>query len=62
MVDNAPEGTYPSATIYQIGTDNAGTAKKLTDIYKVAINKGTPPILVTGDVRFVVIVGPTTNN
>jgi len=54
----APTGTYPRYTLYQIGTGNSGTAKKLQQKYGVKITKGKPPVTVSSDVRFVLIVGP----
>ena len=56
-VDTAPDGTYAAVEIYQIGTGNAATAKKLTATYDVKIKTAKPPVSVTGDVRFVIIFG-----
>lgn len=62
LVDNAPDGTYDAVEIYQIGTGNSGTAKKLSDIYKVTtVKKTAPPVTINGNVRFVVIFGATTS-
>lgn len=58
-VSNAPEGTYAKVTIYQIGDGNDATAKKLAEIFGVTIDKTTPPVPVNGNVRFVIIFGPT---
>jgi len=60
LVDNAPDGNYAKVEIYQIGQDNAGTAAKLSEIFKVTIKKTKPPVIVNGDVRFVVIFGAVT--
>jgi len=61
LVDNAPGGTYDDVEIYQIGTaGNSATAKKLADKYKVTIKKTTPPVEVTGDVKFIIIYGAAT--
>lgn len=54
----APTGKYPHYTLYQIGSGNAGTAKKLQQRYGVKITTGTPPMKVSSTVRFVLIVGP----
>lgn len=59
LVDTAPEGTYAPVEIYQIGTDSAGTAKKLASLYDVTLKTTKPPVNVNGDVRFVIIYGPT---
>ena len=56
-VDTAPDGTYAPVEIYQIGTDNTATAKKLAAFYGVKIKTTKPPVSVTGDVRFVIIFG-----
>ena len=60
LVDNAPDGNYAKVEIYQIGQDNAGTAAKLSEMFKVTIKKTKPPVIVNGDVRFVVIFGAVT--
>lgn len=56
-VANAPAGTYPAYTVYQIGTGNSGTAAKLKQLYGVAITKTDPPTAVAAGTKFVVIVG-----
>lgn len=61
LVDNAPDGTYDNTEIYQIGTGNSATAKKLTSLFSVTIKKTTPPVVINGDVRFVIIIGSATN-
>jgi len=57
-VANAPVGTYPHYTLYQIGSGNSATAKKLQERYGVKITKGTPPVTYDSSVKFVLIVGP----
>lgn len=57
-IANAPAGTYPHYTLYQIGSGNTGTAAALKKRYGIEITKGTPPITVDATVRFVLIVGP----
>jgi len=61
-VANAPEGTYAAVEIYQIGEGNTATAAKLKELYGVTIKTTVPPVSVTGDTDFVIIVGkaPTT--
>jgi LCP family protein required for cell wall assembly len=61
LVDNAPDTNYTKTEIYQIGTGNSATATKLASLYGVSINKTTPPVLVNGDVRFVVVIGVATS-
>lgn len=58
MVDTAPKGNYAQYTIYQIGTGNGGTAAKLKQRYGVKITSGKPPVTVSKDIRFVIILGP----
>lgn len=62
VVDTAPDGIYDKVEVYQIGTtDNAATATKLAEKYKVKLKKTAPPVEVTGDVKFVIIYGATDN-
>lgn len=62
LVDNAPDGTYDAVEIYQIGTDNSATAKKLSSMYgNVTIKTSAPPLAVNGNVRFVIIFGAVTD-
>ena len=57
-ISNAPAGTYPRYTLYQVGSGNTGTAAALKKRYGIEITKGTPPVTVDSTVRFVLIVGP----
>ena len=57
-IDNAPEGTYPHYTIYQISADKPLTAAKLKALYGVEPQTTTPPVSVVGDTDFVIIIGP----
>ncbi|MDB5176925.1 MAG: hypothetical protein JWN75_593 [Candidatus Saccharibacteria bacterium] len=57
-VANAPVGTYPQYTLYQIGTGNSETASALKKRLGVSITKGTPPAAVDSTIKFVLIVGP----
>lgn len=56
-VANAPEGTYAAIEIYQIGEGKTATADKLKEIYGVTIKTTAPPVSVTGNTNFVIIVG-----
>jgi len=60
-VGNAPEGTYAAYEVYQIGTGNTATAAKLAELYKVTVKTTAPPVSVTGDTDFVIIVGADPN-
>ena len=59
-VDNAPDGTYPKVTIYVLDTTKTASAAKLKEIYGVEFKTTTPPVSVTGDTDFLIIIGPTT--
>lgn len=56
-VTNAPEGDYGKAAIYQIDKSKSATAAKLESLYGVKVKTTAPPVTVTGDTAFVVIVG-----
>ena len=56
-VDNAPDGTYKPVEIYQISTDKTATAAKLKETYNVTLKTTAPPISVTGETDFVIIIG-----
>lgn len=60
-VDNAPEGEYGKATIYQLGEENPATKKRLEKIYGTTITAGDPPALVAATTDFVVVVGTIAN-
>lgn len=59
-IDNAPEGDYGKATIYQLGTGMSATKAKLESLYGVTVSTGQPPVTVTGETNFVVIIGQAT--
>lgn len=62
-VDNAPEGSYGKATIYKVGDKELpATTEKLKSMYGVEPKSGTPPVTVTGDTDFVVIIGQSSSN
>ena len=56
-IDNAPEGTYQKVEIYTINAEKTASAAKLKEIYGVTPKTTTPPVSVTGDTDFVVIIG-----
>lgn len=57
QVTNAPEGDYGKATIYQLDKTKTATAAKLEELYGVKAKATPPPVTVTGDTAFVVIIG-----
>ena len=57
QVDNAPTSDYASATIYQLGDSNTATKDGLQKAYGVQVTPGNPPMYVTEDTDFVIIVG-----
>lgn len=59
LIDNAPDGIYDEVEIYQIGSKSSETAKKLASMYDVTLKTTSPPVAVSGDVRFVIIFGTT---
>lgn len=60
-IANAPDGSYGKVTIYQIDPKKKATAAKLKQMYGVKLLTTTPPVTVTGDTAFVVIVGTIAN-
>jgi len=58
-VDNAPDGTYPAYTVYQIDAKKPLTAAKLKSLYNVTLITTAPPVSVVGDTDFLIIIGPT---
>jgi len=60
-VGNAPEGTYAAYEVYKVGEGNSATAKKLAELYGVTVKTTVPPVSVTGDTDFVIIVGADPN-
>ncbi len=56
-IGNAPQGSYGKATVYQINKDKTASAKKLAELYGVTLKTETPPVSVTGETDFVVILG-----
>lgn len=56
-VDNAPDGTYNSIEIYQVNSSKTASAAKLKELYGVTPKAATPPVSVTGETDFVIIIG-----
>lgn len=59
-IDNAPEGTYQKVEIYIVNPEKTASAAKLKEIYGVTPKTTTPPVTVTGETDFVVIIGDAT--
>jgi len=57
FIDNVPEGDYSGIAIYQVGSGYAATASKLQDLYNISISKETPPVNLTSDIKFIIIIG-----
>ena len=60
-ISTAPEDDYGTAVVYQIGDGNDATAGKLAEKLGVTVLKTKPPVVVNGNVRFVVIFGAATS-
>ena len=56
-VDNAPEGTYGRVEVYQVNAEKTATAAYLAKLYAVTVKTATPPVSVTGETDFVIIIG-----
>lgn len=56
-VSNAPKGTYKPIEIYQVNSAKTATAAKLKQLYGVDPVATTPPVSVTGETDFVIIIG-----
>ena len=56
-IDNAPEGKYDRVVIYQVNSEKTATAAKLNKLYGVSMKTTAPPISVTGETDFVIIIG-----
>jgi anionic cell wall polymer biosynthesis LytR-Cps2A-Psr (LCP) family protein len=55
--NNAPDGTYPPITIYQINKDKPASAAKLKSLYNVTLLTTAPPVSVVGSTDFLIIIG-----
>ncbi len=58
--DNAPDGDYGKAEIYQLDADKTASAAKLKELYGVEIKTTTPPVSVVGETDFLIIIGSAT--
>jgi anionic cell wall polymer biosynthesis LytR-Cps2A-Psr (LCP) family protein len=56
-VGNAPEGAYAKVEVYQIKTAKTLSAAKLASLYGVTVKTTTPPVTVTGETDFLIIIG-----
>lgn len=64
IVSSAPDGIIAEServAIYQIGDGDDATAKKLAEMFNISVSRSTPPVPVSGDVKFVVIFGPASS-
>jgi len=61
FVNNAPEDIYDKVEIYQIDDGNIETANALSTMFGVTIKKTAPPVIVNGNIRFVIIFGDATS-
>jgi hypothetical protein len=57
VTDNAPDGSYGKAEIYQINKDKTASAAKLKELYGVEIKTTAPPVSVVGETDFLIIIG-----
>lgn len=56
-VGNAPEGkTFAGVEVYQVNSEKTASATKLAKVYGVTVKTTTPPVSVTGDTDFVIII------
>jgi LCP family protein required for cell wall assembly len=55
--DNAPDGVYGKAEIYQITQDKTASAAKLKELYGVTPKTTAPPFSVVGETDFLIIIG-----
>lgn len=56
-IANAPEGKYERVVIYQVDNEKTATAAKLKQLYGVTPKTTAPPVSVTGETDFVIIIG-----
>lgn len=59
-IDTAPEGTYGKVEVYQVNAEKTLTAAKLAKLYGVTVKTTVPPVSVTGETDFVIIIGDAT--
>ena len=56
-IGNLPVGKYQGVTIYKIGEGNKATEEKLKKMYDTEITEGSPPVLSSYQLDFVIILG-----
>lgn len=56
-VATAPEGSYAAIEVYQVGKGMTATKTKLESRYKITVKTTPPPVAVSADTNFVVVVG-----
>lgn len=61
-IGNAPAGTYEDFEVYQINLEKTASADRLKEIYGVTLKTTTPPMSVTGEIDFVIVVGKPRSN
>lgn len=59
LVQNAQKVTGPRYKLYQVGGGNKGTLDKLQARYGIKVSTDKPTVNVSGDVRFILVIGPT---
>lgn len=58
-VANAPSGSYPTNVVYQLHDTKPATAQKLAKLYGATPKTSAPPLEVSKEVDFVVIISPS---
>lgn len=61
-IANAPEGNYRNVDIYELGSDKPATKAALEHMFNVKVKTSDPPVTVTGETDFVIIVGKAPAN
>lgn len=56
-ISTAPDGNYGAFELYQVGNGNAATKNKLESLLGVKTKTTKPPVLVNGNVKFIIIIG-----
>ncbi len=57
VTDDAPDGSYAAVEVYKLGDGNIATADALEKLYGVTVKMTSPPLSVSPDVSFVVVIG-----
>lgn len=61
-IGNAPAGNYTKAVVYQVGEGNSKTKAALEKLYGVKVKTEEPPVPITGETKFVVIIAKATES